>query len=600
MRSRLVVALAAAFLLLAGVPAAGGPAARTLAATGCQATDNLVQNCGFESGLDHWTASEPANAATTADVPDSWGGAVGPYEGSYAFAGSTDPTSTTDGATLTQTFTPADGVAYRASFWYMGGDAGLAGSWLEASLTYGTQTVDLAYNHGSGYTNTWNEQWSTFVGTGETATLTIRYYNQTDRWYLDGVAVVPSGATVPDAPTMNAGAAVAEGAGAIGMNWTMPNNDGGLPITGYNVYAGLASGAEDYAAPLNGATPVADTVYTATGLTGGQTYYFTVTAVNGLGESLPSGETQAIAIDVPGAPTGLQAVAGDGSVTLSWTAPADTGGATIGYYQVYLGASAGTLGLQTWVDGNVVTATISNLTNGQAYWFAVSAINSMGEGALSDAVSATPTRPVSAPSAPALSLGSVDNGSISVTWAAPTDDGGSAITGYNVYACTTSGPCTNRRNSAPLPADASGYTIDNLAPNGDTYYVTVTALNSAGESGPSNEVSAMPVLLPAAPTGVSATTAPVGRRDLSATVTWTDDASAAGIDNHTVYVYAYRAGSKRNPAGTYRLVGSYVTSSSSPSYEVTGLSSGKTYAFTVSAHNPAGWSAESTYSDPVP
>ena len=599
MKHRLAVALAAALLVMASVPAVGGPAALTLAATGCQSIDNLVQNCGFESGLDHWTASEPAYAATTTEVLDSWGSAVGPYEGLLAFAGSTDPTGTTDVATLTQTFTPADGVAYRASFWYMGGDATFAESWLEASLTYGTRTVVLADNHGSGYTNTWNEEWNTFVGTGELATLTIRYHNQTDHWYLDGVAVVPSGATVPDAPTMNAGAAMAQGPGEIGMNWTQPINDGGLTIVGYNVYAGLASGAEDYATPLNGATPVTGWVYTATGLTGGQTYYFTVTAVNDLGESLPSGETQATAIDVPGAPTGLQAVAGDGSVTLSWTAPADTGGDAISGYWCYQGNSVETLLMGSYLAGDVASCTINGLTNGQTYWFAVSAANSRGEGALSDAVSATPTRPLSAPSAPALSLDHVGNGWISVTWTAPADDGGSAITGYNVYACTTPGSCTNRRNSAPLAADASGYTIDSLAPNGDTYYVTVTALNRAGESGPSNEVSAMPVLPPAAPTGVSATTAPVGRRDLSATVTWTDDASAAAIDNHTVYVYAYRAGNKRNPAGTYRLLGSYVTSSSA-SYQVTGLSSGKTYAFTVSAHNAGGWSAESVYSDPVP
>ena len=598
MKHRLVVALAAAFLVMMSVPAAGGPAAQTLAATGCQFTDNLVQNCGFESSLDHWTASEPANAATTGDVPDSWGSAVGPYEGTAAFAGSTDPSSTTDVATLTQTFTPADGVAYRASFMYMGGDAAFAGSWLEASITYGTRTVVLAYNHGSGYTNAWSEEWNTFVGTGEVATLTIRYHNQTDHWYIDDVAVVPFAVTVPDAPTMNP--AQAQGAGIIGMAWLAPDNDGGLPIIGFNVYAGLASGEEDYASPLNGATPVTDRAFMATGLTGGQTYYFTVKALNDLGESVPSGETEATAIDVPGAPTGLQAVAGDGSVTLSWTPPVDTGGATIDYYHCYFGDSAESLGQWGSVAGDVVSVTVSGLTNGHTYWFAVAASNSMGRGALSDAVSATPTRPLSAPSAPALSLDDVGNGWISVTWTAPTDDGGSAVTGYNVYACTTSGPCTIRRTSAPLAADASSYTIDTLAPNGDTYYITVTAQNAVGESDPSNEVSAMPLLAPAAPTGVSAATAPVGRRGLSATVTWTDDATAAAIDNHTVYVYAYRAGTKHNPTGTYRLLGSYVTSSDGTSYEVTGLSSGKTYAFTVSTHNPAGWSAGSTYSTPVP
>ena len=600
MKHRLAVALTAAFLVMASVPAVGGSAAVTLAASGCQSIDNLVQNCGFESGLDHWTASEPANAGTTGDVPDSWGSAVGPYEGIAAFAGSTDPGSTTDVATLTQTFTPADGVAYRASFMYMGGGAESAGSWLEASITYGTRTVVLADNHGSGYTNAWNEEWNTFVGTGEVATLTIRYHNQTDLWYLDNVAVVPFDATVPDAPDMNADVAIAEGPGKIGFNWAWPLSDGGLPIIGFNVYAGLASGEEDYAAPLNGATPITGAAFTATGLTGGQTYYFTVTAVNELGESLPSGETQATAIDGPGAPTALQAVAGDGSVTLSWTPPTDNGGDAIDYYQLYLGNSAETLGVWSWVAGDEVSATITGLDNFQTYWFAVAASNSMGTGALSDAVSATPTRPVSAPSAPALSLGEVGNGSISVTWTAPADNGGSEVTGYNVYACTAPGACTVRRTSAPLPADASRYTIDNLNVNGETYYITVTAQNTVGEGDPSNEVSAMPVLAPAPPTGVSATTVAAGRRGLTATVTWTDDATAVGIDNHTVYVYSYRAGTRKNPAGTYRLLASYVTTSDTSSYTVTGLSSGKTYAFTVSTHNPAGWSAESTYSTPVP
>jgi Fibronectin type III domain len=594
-KHRLVVAVAAAFLVMASVPAVGGPGALTLAATGCQWTDNLVLNCGFETALDHWTASEPANAGTTSEVPDSSGAVGGSYDGSDAFAGSTDPTSD---VTLTQAFTPAAGVAYQASFWYMGGDATSAESWLEASITFGSRTVDLASLHGTGYINVWSEQSNTFVGTGEEATLTFRYHNPTYHWYIDSVAVVPFEATVPDAPVMNADVAVAQGAGQIGMNWTWPDNYGGLDLRGFNVYMGTASGAEDYTTALNGRTPLKDNVYTAGGLIGGQDYYFTVTAVNDLGESAASGETHATAIDVPGAPTGVEAVAGDGSVTLSWTDP-DNGGDPTTWYQFYVGSAPDALapGYSPSASGDG-WATITGLENFQTYWFAVVASNSMGQGALSDPVSATPTRPLSVPSAPELSLGDVGNGSISVTWTAPTDDGGSAITGYNVYACTSPGTCDIRRTSSPV-TDLS-FTIDSLDRNADTYYITVTASNVVGESDPSNEVSAMPVLLPVAPTGVSATTAPAGRRGLSATVTWTDDTSAAVIDNHTVYVYTYRAGNKKSPAGTYRLLASYVTESATTGYLVNGLSSGKTYAFTVSAHNPAGWSRESVYSNPVP
>ena len=40
---------------------------------------------------------------------------------------------------------------------------------------------------------------------------------------------------------------------------------------------------------------------------------------------------------VPGAPSGFKATAGDGQVTLNWTAPADDGGSAILGYKVWYG-----------------------------------------------------------------------------------------------------------------------------------------------------------------------------------------------------------------------------------------------------------------------
>ena len=56
-------------------------------------------------------------------------------------------------------------------------------------------------------------------------------------------------------------------------------------------------------------------------LVNGSTYYFRVTAVNRVGEGQRSNEVKAVPVGVPGAPTGLTAAAGDGQVTLLWTAP---------------------------------------------------------------------------------------------------------------------------------------------------------------------------------------------------------------------------------------------------------------------------------------
>ena len=95
---------------------------------------------------------------------------------------------------------------------------------------------------------------------------------------------------------------------------------------------------------------------------------------------------QQIGVAAPAAPTGLTATPGDGRIQLSWTAPADTGGAAIDYYVIY----------QNGVDVAHVpgtSTTITGLTNGVSYNFAVAAHNSAGTSAMSTVVSSTPQIP---------------------------------------------------------------------------------------------------------------------------------------------------------------------------------------------------------------
>lgn len=92
----------------------------------------------------------------------------------------------------------------------------------------------------------------------------------------------------------------------------------------------------------------------------------------------------------PGAPTGLAATAGNASASLSWTAPSSNGGAGITDYLVEYQPSSGSW--TTFADGTSTstTATVTGLTNGTAYAFRVSAINSIGTGTASSTASATP------------------------------------------------------------------------------------------------------------------------------------------------------------------------------------------------------------------
>ena len=106
--------------------------------------------------------------------------------------------------------------------------------------------------------------------------------------------------------------------------WTAPASDGGSQVSGYNVFEGTT-------ADLSGNAPVTNvtgTTVTLPALINGTTYYFGVTAVNGIGEGPPSNEVSAVPLTVPGAPTGLTATPGNSRVTLSWAAPASGGAAS--------------------------------------------------------------------------------------------------------------------------------------------------------------------------------------------------------------------------------------------------------------------------------
>jgi len=102
--------------------------------------------------------------------------------------------------------------------------------------------------------------------------------------------------------------------------------------------------------------------------------------------------------NVPTAPTGLAAAAGNAQVALSWSA---TSGAT--GYNVKRSTTNG--GPYSNVAANVSGTSYTNtgLTNGTTYYYVVTAVNASGESPVSTQVSGTPTAPTG------------DNGGVTVT-----------------------------------------------------------------------------------------------------------------------------------------------------------------------------------------
>ncbi len=186
---------------------------------------------------------------------------------------------------------------------------------------------------------------------------------------------------------------------------------------------------------------------------------------------------------VPSAPTGVTATAGNGTASVSWTAP-NSGNSPITSYSVTPSTGTTTLA-PTVISGSppATTATISGLTNGTAYTFTVTATNAVGTGPASVASSAvTPTAPT-VPAAPTGVTATAGNTAATVTWTAPST--GSPFTGYTVtpYLAGTAQAATTVAGSPP----ATSTTITGLT-NGSSYTFTVTATNAAG-TGPASAAS---------------------------------------------------------------------------------------------------------------
>ena len=196
----------------------------------------------------------------------------------------------------------------------------------------------------------------------------------------------------------------------------------------------------------------------------------------------------------PGAPRTLMAVGGDREVALTWSAPADDGGAAIKDYEYRIN------GRNPWTStgSTLTTHTVTELVNGTAYVFEVRAVNRIGKGRASNQTEATPKAPprppggggggprTSAPGAPRNLTAVGGNGEVVLSWDAPENDGGTAITDYE-YRINRSGPWI------PIGSTDTTYTVTELV-NGTAYVFEVRAVNAAGRSASTNRAEATPEL----------------------------------------------------------------------------------------------------------
>ncbi len=272
-------------------------------------------------------------------------------------------------------------------------------------------------------------------------------------------AIVPSsGATVPGAPSI---ASLTPGNGQVQVGVT-PGATGGDPITGYIVKStpGSFTGTA-------GTSPV-----TVPGLTNGTAYQFQAAAINAVGTGAYSAlSAPATPSTVPGAPTGVSAVPGNGAALVSFTSGGN-GGASISDFTVV--SSPGAIA----ASGLSSPIAVSGLVNGQSYTFQVYATNANGNSALS--APSAPVVPATAPSPPTIT------GLVALSGAIEVEFTPGATGGLPVTFTATASPA-----GASISGPASPLIIPGL-PNGVAQSVSVVASSAAGAAPPVPAGSATP------------------------------------------------------------------------------------------------------------
>lgn len=277
-----------------------------------------------------------------------------------------------------------------------------------------------------------------------------RQYTNFLSLHFDQVGAAPAQVTGLSAVAVGNGFDLAWAGTGSGTTYTVTRTVGGVPSV---------------------AAVTTDTWWSESGATSGVPYTYTVTASNSVGSGTPSAPVTVSygrLVVLPGAVTGLTAVAGSGKATLAWTAASNTTA-----YHVYMD---GLLRDTT----TATTLTLTGLSNGQSYAFAVVGNNLDGEGPSSATVAATPAAVL--PNQVTGLTAAAGDASADLAWPAAAN-----ATGYDVLV----------DGNLLATVTATSYTATGLT-NGTSYAFSVVAKAADGNAPASTPVGVIPAV-PVAP-----------------------------------------------------------------------------------------------------
>uniref|UniRef100_A0A672NWH2 Titin n=1 Tax=Sinocyclocheilus grahami TaxID=75366 RepID=A0A672NWH2_SINGR len=217
---------------------------------------------------------------------------------------------------------------------------------------------------------------------------------------------------------------------AITIQWTKPEYDGGFKITGYTVEKRDLSAGRWMRANF---TNIIETTFTISGLTQDESYEFRVLARNSAGAVKKTVQVNICVLDKPGPPEGSISITGVTSehCCLSWKPPKQDGGSKITHYIVERRETSRLLWTVVEPKVQALNLKIMKLLEGNEYIFRVFPVNKFGVGEPLQSSAVVIKNPFTPPdAAKGVEVSNVKKDSMVITWEAPTNDGGTPITGY--------------------------------------------------------------------------------------------------------------------------------------------------------------------------
>ncbi|OHD12846.1 MAG: hypothetical protein A2Y41_01970 [Spirochaetes bacterium GWB1_36_13] len=418
------------------------------------------------------------------------------------------------------------------------------------------------------------------------------------------------------APTLSVSKIYASTPSASGftVHWTAATDtDTNLQ---YRVYYSTSDTITTVADAQNNGTPAGS--YTAgitsqavTGLTDGQTYYYTVVVKDSKGnKTVYTKSSQKTGTDstapVVAAPSVTASSPSSTGFTVNWTPASDdaTGGDSL-QYQVY---TSTTNNITTVTDAKTngvphggyrpgeTSLAVTGLNDNTTYYYTVSVKDAADNEAIYTTGNQKTGTDSTAPTVgtPGLTAGSVSATGLTVNWTAAADDAtGSSNLEYLVYISTSDNISTvadAEANGTAVGSYASGITSQAITglSNNTTYYYTVVVKDAAGNKSiytKNSQTTANDTIVPTVGTP-ALTSSSVTQTGL--TVNWTAASDTVYAANTLQYQVCYSTAGFTNDVTTAKTKTCTGYETNMTTKALTGLTAGTTYYYTVLVKDGSG------------